>query len=68
MKIINYDREEFRVGKSIYGEQFQIEIDENRINNIEYLQLVQKAMDLLKKKTTKYRKVPLENIMKVIRK
>lgn len=56
MKIINFDRNEYRVGKSIYGEQFQIAIDEKRINEPEYLQLVQRAMNILKKRTTQYRK------------
>lgn len=56
MKTINYDREEFRVGESIYGEQFQISIDEKRINEPEYLALVQRALKLLKQKTTKHRK------------
>ena len=56
MKTINYDRDEYRTGNSIYGEEFQIAIDENKINDVSYLQLVQKALKLLKKKTTDYRK------------
>lgn len=56
MKTINYDREEFRVGESIYGKEYQIEINEEKINQPEYLQLVQRALNILKKKTTQYRK------------
>lgn len=56
MKTINYDRDEYRVGESIYGREYQIEINENRINEYEYMQLVQKALKILKKKTTQYRK------------
>jgi len=56
MKIINYDREEYRTGESIYGEQFQIAIDEKRINEPEYFQLVQRALKLLKKKVSQHRK------------
>lgn len=56
MKTINYDREEFRVGESIYGEEFQIEINEEKINQPEYLQLVQIALKKLKAKTTQHRK------------
>lgn len=56
MKTINYDREEFRVGNSIYGEEYQITINENKINQPEYLQLVQMALKKLKAKMTKHRK------------
>lgn len=56
MKTINYDREEFRVGNSIYGEEYQITINENKINQPEYMQLVQMALKKLRIKTTKHRK------------
>lgn len=56
MLTINYDREEFRAGNSIYGTEYQISVDKNRLNENEYLNIVSKAMTALKKKTTKYRK------------
>lgn len=56
MLTINYDREEFREGNSIYGTEYQISVDKNRLNENEYLSIVLKAMTALKKKTTQYRK------------
>ena len=56
MLTINYDREEFRAGNSIYGTEYQISVDKNKLNENEYLNIVSKAMTALKKKTTQYRK------------
>ena len=56
MLTINYDREEFRAGNSIYGTEYQISVDKNRLNEPYYIDIVSKAMTALKKKTTKHRK------------
>ena len=54
--IINYDRDEFKAGESKYGKEYQIEINKKKLNDQYYMQIVLKAMDALKKKTTKHRK------------
>lgn len=56
MLTINYDREEFKAGNSIYGTEYQISVDKNRLNEPCYINIVSKAMTALKKKTTQHRK------------
>lgn len=61
MKIINYDKNKFSVGNSIYGKEYQVEINEQKINNSNYMNLVMKALKLLKQKTTQHRKETIIN-------